>query len=164
MSSSEASMDNKINDAFEAMALHLAGGGTLGDLRGLTESHYEAIYAAGYAQYNAGRYDQAEKVFQFLSMYQPYDRRFPMALASVKQVKGDYAEAIGYYGMASVLDMMDPVPLFHSAECLAALGRTDDAVEALGFVIRNANQPDTASYKQRAEAMIGILKNGEVAK
>lgn len=161
MSSGDASMEKDIDDAFEAMALHLAGGGTLGDLRGLTEGHYEAIYASGYAQYNAGRFDQAEKVFQFLSMNQPYDRRFPMALASVKQVKGDYREAIGYYGMASVLDMMDPVPLFHSAECLAALGQTDDAVEALGFVIRNANRPETASYRQRAEAMIGILKNGE---
>ena len=157
------SMEQQTDQALQAMVAHLSVGGTLGDLRGLDDSHYEAIYSAGYAQYNAGRYDQAEHVFQFLTINNPYDRRFPMALGSVKQVKGNYADAIGYYGMASVLDMMDPVPLFHCAECLAALGRVDDALEALGFVIRNANTPETASYKQRAEAMVGILKSEGVA-
>ncbi len=158
---SQQAKEQEIEQAVQEMAVMLAAGGTLGDLRGLDESHYETIYAAGYAQYNAGRYDQAEKVFQFLTINNPYDRRFAMALGSVKQVKGDYREAIGYYGMASVMDMMDPVPLFHSAECLAALGQIDDAIEALGFVIRNSNSPENAQFKKRAEAMIGILKSNE---
>ncbi len=163
MTSAQQTKEQEMNQALGEMVTLLAGGGTLGDLRGLTEGHYEAIYSAGYAQYNAGRYEQAEKVFQFLTINNPYDRRFPMALGSVKQVKGDYREAIGYYGMASVLDMMDPIPLFHSAECLAALGQVNDAIEALGFVIRNANKPETAQYKQRAEAMVGILKQKAVS-
>ena len=163
MISAQQTKEQEMNQALGEMVTLLAGGGTLGDLRGLTEGHYEAIYSAGYAQYNAGRYEQAEKVFQFLTINIPYDRRFPMALGSVKQVKGDYREAIGYYGMASVLDMMDPIPLFHSAECLAALGQVNDAIEALGFVIRNANKPETAQYKQRAEAMVGILKQKAVS-
>ena len=158
MTNDSTSQQQNIDRAMQDMATFLAAGGTLGDLRGLDEGHYEAIYSAGHAQYTAGRYEQAEKVFQFLCMNNPYDRRFPLALGAVKQVKGDYAEAIGYFGMASVLDMMDPVPLFHTAECLAALGQVDDAVEALGFVIRNANTPETAAYKQRAEAMVGALK------
>ena len=155
----EQSKGQEIEQVVQAMAEMLAAGATLGDLRGLDETHYETIYAAGYAQYNAGRYDQAEKVFQFLTINNPYDRRFAIALGSVKQVKGDYREAIDYYAMASVMDMMDPVPLFHSAECLAALGQVDDAIEALGFVIRNANSPENAQYKKRAEAMIGILES-----
>lgn len=152
--------EQELEAVVQSMVGMFAAGGTLGDLKGLDETHYETIYAAGHAQYTAGRYEQAEQVFKFLTIHNPYDRRFPLALGSVKQVKGEYDQAIGYYSMAMVLDMMDPVAVFHTAECMTALGRADDAVEALGFVIRNSDKPEHRAYKERSEAMIKILKQG----
>lgn len=156
-----ASADEAVESAVLALAQMMASGGTLGDLRGLDDSHYEAIYAAGYAQYNAGRYEQAETVFKFLVAHNAYDRRFPLALGSVKQIQGQYEEAIGYYGLSSVMDLMDPVPIFHCAECLIALGRNDDALEALGFVIRNSTSAEQKSYRERAQALQGLLSTRE---
>lgn len=149
----DADQDRLVDSTVRA----LSSGVTLGDVRGFDARHYEAAYAAGYTQYNAGRYEQAEKVFQFLVAHNPYDRRFTLALGSVKQVRGQYADALGYYGLCSSLDMMDPVPVLHMAECLIGLGKADDAREALGFVLRNATLPAHEPYKARAQGLIELL-------
>jgi len=142
---------------------HLTQGGTLGELRGFTEKEYEALFLVGHTLYGQKKYADAEQVFAFLVMNNPYDRRFAQALGSAKQMLGQFADAIGYYSVASMMEMTDPVPTFHTAECLAALGHTQDAMEALGFAIKHCTKPEHAKVKQRASGMLDILRASAAA-
>jgi len=139
---------------------HLSSGGTMGDLRGFTAKEYEAMFLVGHTLYGQGKYAEAEQVFAFLVMNNPYERRFAQALGSAKQMQGQYADAIGYYSLASMFEMTDPVPTFHTAECLAALGQTDDAQDALRIVVSHCKKPQHEVLKRRASAMLEILQTG----
>jgi type III secretion system low calcium response chaperone LcrH/SycD len=141
----------------EQVSAHLAQGGTLGDLRGLTEAEYEAAYYVGSTLYERGQFEEAGQVFAFLVMNNPYDRRFSQALGSALQMRQQYAEAIGYYMAATLMDASDPVPVFHIAECMAAQGQLDNARDALGFVVRLCKTPAQAELRARAEAMLALM-------
>lgn len=148
----------QLQDLWANVQAHLIQGGTLGELRGLTAKEYEAMFLVGHTLYGQKKYQDAEQVFAFLVMNNPYERRFAQALGSAKQMLGHYAEAIGYYSIASMMEMTDPVPTFHTAECLAALGKPDDAKDALEIVVQHCQKPQHAQLKQRANAMLDILR------
>ena len=158
MAANTAFSAEELEDLWANVHTHLTQGGTLGDLRGLTAKEYEAMFLVGHTLYGQKRYEDAEQVFAFLVMNNPYDRRFAQALGSAKQMLGQYADAIGYYSIASMFEMTDPVPTFHTAECLAALGKPEDALDALGFVIKHSTKPEHDKLKHRAQAMIELLK------
>ena len=141
----------------QKIADHFLAGGTLGDLQGFTDQDYEALYTIGHGMYSQERYDDALKIFGFLVMNNPFDRRFHQAMASALQMRGDFSEAIGYYSMASVMDIKDPVPTFHTAECLAALGQIEQAREALAIVLEQSATPEFADLKARAQGLIALL-------
>ena len=44
-------------------------------LRGLSEDTLEQLYALGFNQYQAGKWDDAQKIFQALCMLDHYDAR-----------------------------------------------------------------------------------------
>jgi type III secretion system low calcium response chaperone LcrH/SycD len=136
---------------------HFAAGGTLGDLHGMEDRDYEAMYAVAHGMYAQERYRDAQKLFNFLVACNPFDRRFHQALASSLQMTADYEQAISYYSMASVMDMKDPIPTFHTAECLAALGRVPEAREALQIVIEQSSSASHALLKQRATGLLELL-------
>lgn len=139
----------------------LNNGGTLGDVYNYTETDYEVVYTLGSNLYKQGRYFDAMKAFGFLTIHNHWEKRYVSAFASSLQMLKRYEEAIQYYSLASVMDMRDPVPTFHTAECMIPLGRLDDAKEALGFVIRQSHEERYAGLKARAEAMLEVLaENG----
>jgi len=60
--------------------------------------------------------------------------------------------------MASILDLTDPEPTFHTAECMVALGMPKEAIEALEMVLLDTkDKPDYQVMNQRARAMIELL-------
>lgn len=140
------------------IAEHYQKGGTLGDLRGFTEKHYETMYAKAHQLYTLEQYEDAGKVFGFLATNNPYDRRFMMGLGACLQMQGKWADAIGSYTMCVALDMEDPVPVFHVAECLSSLGQADDAKEMFSAVVERAKKPEHQAIKQRAAAILQIMQ------
>jgi hypothetical protein len=58
-----------------------------------------------------------------------------------------------------VLDMTDPVPTFHTAECLAAMGQLEDARDALDMVVKHCRTEKHDALKARAQAMLEIVQN-----
>lgn len=139
------------------LAEHFMQGGTLGDLHGFDDRDYEAIYTVGHGMYSQERYDDAVKVFGLLAACNPFDRRFHQALASTLQMTGEFERAIASYSMASIMDIKDPVPTFHTAECLAALGRVADAREALSIVIEQSSSATHQPLRARAEGLLELL-------
>lgn len=152
--------DNPAGEAlWDQVVAHISKGGTLGELRGLTPQHYEAMYFIGHNLYGQSKFKEAATVFAFLAMNNPYDRRFAQALGSCKQMLGEYAQAITWYSASSILDMTDPVPTFHTAECLAAMGQLEDARDALDMVVKHCRTAKHDALKARANAMLEIVQN-----
>lgn len=131
----------------------LSAGGTLGDVYGYTERDYEVVYLLGHSLYSQGRYHDAVKAFSFLVMHNHLERRYISAFASSLQMVERYEDALCYYSVASMLDLSDPVPTLHSAECLLALGRLDDAQQAIDMVLQQAVADDQAALRKRAESL-----------
>ena len=118
-------------EKIEEAAKALAEMGTVRELKGITDAEMEAIYSMGYSFYNTGRYDDAEKVFRFLVLFDHLNPKYWTGLGAVQQVKKLYGDAITSYGYASFLDLDNPKPQFFAAECFLALGDKTNALSSL---------------------------------
>ncbi len=104
---------------------------TIRDIKGISTGEMEAVYSLGFNFYNTGRYDEAEKVFKFLVLFDHMSPKYWTGLGAIQQVRKDYDNAVTSYGYASFLDLHDPKPQYHAAECFFAKGDIDNAVSAL---------------------------------
>ncbi|MBJ7263414.1 MAG: SycD/LcrH family type III secretion system chaperone [Burkholderiaceae bacterium] len=136
-----------------------AAGGTLAEAKGMTLEECEAVYTLGHARYSQGKHDDAFKIFAYLVAYDHLDSRYQMALAAAMQATHRYEEALQQYMIVTLMRIDDPVPIYHSAECLLALGRTDDAAESLEMVIGTMCKPgEHDAIKSHAQALLKALR------
>lgn len=145
------------HDLPEQVGELLSNGATLGWAQDYDDTDYEALYALGHNLYSQSRYQDAVRVFGFLVMQNHLEPRYTNAYASSLQMVGSYLEAIKFYSIASLMDMSDPLPTFHTAECMLALEMVTEAQEALSFVLSQSNAPQYAELKTRALAMQTLL-------
>lgn len=136
----------------------LSQGGTLGTIYNYTDEDYEVLYALGHSLYSQGRYQDAMKAFGFLVAHNHLEKRFVNAFASSLQMVKSYEEALKYYSLASVMDMSDPAPTFHSCECLIALGRVTEAYEGLTLLLPQCKAPQYQPLKERALALKDLIE------
>ncbi len=106
-------------------------GATLREMRGLSNEEMEAIYSMGVNFYKAGNYEDAEKVFRFLVMFDHLSSRYWTAMGSLRQVQRKFEQALEAYKFASFLDLKNPKPMYYAAECYLALGQKAEALMAL---------------------------------
>lgn len=131
------------------------------DLRGLSDKDMEAIYSLAYTLYNHNKYDEAMKVFKFLSLMDHTDKRYFLGLAACRQMLGNYDKAIEAYQFAAVLDVEDPIVHLHAADCLLAAKRFDEARSALHATVHWAgDQVAHKASKDRAEMLLNLLPEG----
>ena len=136
----------------------LSQGITLGNLLNFSDEEYEALYALGYSFYNQAQYSDASKFFSYLLMHNPTEKRFITALGSSLQMLKRYEEAIQYHCMASVMDMDDPLPTFHTAECFIGLGHKKEAAEALEQVLLQCEgNPHWIELTHRSQALLSLV-------
>ncbi len=126
-------MNDKITeDKIAAAARQFSEGfATMRELKGITKAEMEAVYSVGFNMYRTGRYDDAEKIFRFLVLFDHLEPKYWLGVGAVQQVRKDYAGAISSYGYASFLDLSNPKPQYHAAECFLALGDKANAASAL---------------------------------
>ncbi len=135
-----------------------ANGRTFQDFTNLTPESMEVIYLLAYNQYNGGKYDEAEKIFQLLSVLNHFDRRFWLGLGASREMQKKYDNAIKAYGYLAILDIYDPLPSFHCAKCFLALGRSEEAQAALTATVANAKgKPEHADLLVQAENLLEVL-------
>jgi type III secretion system low calcium response chaperone LcrH/SycD len=141
-----------------------ANGRTFQDLTQLTPQSMEVIYMVAFNQYNAGKYDEAEKIFQLLSVLNHFDRRHWTGLGASRENQGKYEEAVKAYGFLAVLDMHDPQPPLLAAKCFLALGRTTDAESALHAAVFNSEgKADHVETKQQAQNLLDLLSKAQTS-
>lgn len=149
----EPDVENLIAQITEAFS----SGGTLGNLVGYDDQDYEAVYVLGHSFYSQARYMDALKAFAFLVMNNPIEKRFANAYASSLQMLKRYEDAIAFYSLGSIMDIADPRPTFHTAECLIALSRIEEGAEALNIVISQCKSAEQDPLKERATALLDLL-------
>lgn len=125
---------------------------TVRDLKGITDSEMEAVYSLGFNFYRTGNIENAEKVFKFLVLFDHMNPRYWIGLGAVMQVKKEYDGAITAYSYASFLDLKDPKPQYHAAECYLAIGDRDNAASALAALERFAPTDTDRAREYRAKA------------
>ena len=141
----------------EAMAGMLQAGGTLGEAWGTTEAEREALYQVGYSLYGQGKYSEAFKVFSLLVIQNHLEPRYLFALGGACQMLERYTDALQHYMAATVALLDDPLPVFHVAECLIAMGRPEEAKESLELVLLLCKESHGA-VQSRATALLQGLQ------
>lgn len=127
-------------------------GATLGEIKGITPRELNAVYQMGLGFYNTGRYDDAEKVFTFLVMFDHLESKYWLAAGAVQQVKKNFEKAKVAYSQAALLDIHSPKPQYYVAECFLALGQKDDAVASLDTLLEYCTGTDEVTKEFRAKA------------
>ena len=94
-------MDKMTEERIAAAAKSFANGATLKEVRGITNDELEAVYSLGFGYYTTGKFEEAQK------------------------------KAIASYGYSSFLDLENPKPQLHAAECYLALGDKGNAASAI---------------------------------
>ncbi len=106
-------------------------GATLKQLKGVTNDELEAVYSLAFGYYQTGKYEDADKLFQFLVLFDHLNAKYWYGLGAVQQVRKDYASAVASYGYSSFLNLENPKPQLHAAECFLALGDRRNAASSL---------------------------------
>lgn len=150
------SMPPDILSSEQALEL-LSHGVGLGTIFDYSDNEYEAMYALGHSHYSQERYLDAAKCFGFLVTHNAMEPRFMSAFACALQMLGHYRDAIQYHTLASVMDLEDPLPTFHTAECFVALEMPVEACEALNLVIAQCDQPQWKELRDRCVAWLQLL-------
>ena len=104
---------------------------TLKQLKGVTNAELEAVYSLAFGYYRTGKFDEALKLFQFLVLFDHLNKKYWMGLGAVQQVLKDFQGAIVSYGYSSFLDLKNPKPQIHAAECFLAMGDKRNAASSL---------------------------------
>ncbi|MDB5798403.1 MAG: CesD/SycD/LcrH family type secretion system chaperone [Paucimonas sp.] len=137
----------------------LTKGKTLGELAGYTPEAMNTLYTNGYALYKQGKYAEACEAFRALVVFNHLDRRVFAAYAASLQMLCRYDEAVNYYALAAMMDVNDPAPVFHCAECLLAMNKKEEALASLEHVLdippRGAADLE---FGERARALMDLLE------
>ena len=130
-------------------------GSTLKQMRGITNEELEAVYTLAFGYYRTGKFNEALKLFQFLVLFDHLNAKYWMGLGAVQQVLKDYQNAVLAYGYSSFLNLDNPKPQLHAAECFLAMGDKRSAASAL-FALNEYCPTDTdigREYRAKAEKL-----------
>jgi type III secretion system low calcium response chaperone LcrH/SycD len=158
MTTSETSLPSA-EQAVELLQ-YLLSGNTLNAALGQSAESEEALYGVGYTFYNQAKYKEAMRIFAYLLTTNHLDRRYYQGFAACLQMQRRHADALKYFGIASMLDLTDPEPVMHSAECYLALGDRAQARLSLEYALTQARGHVThGRFVDRLEAMLSFLDN-----
>ena len=139
----------KIADSIKSLVRDNA---TLKQLKGISNEELEAIYSLAFGYYNTGRFEEALKLFQFLVLFDHLNKKYWLGLGAVQQVMKDYTNAIASYGYCSFLDLTNPKPQLHVAECFLALGDKKNAASSLEALNEYCPKDTDLGCEYRAKA------------
>jgi len=133
---------------------------------GVSQEVMNHFYAYGYRLYHAGDYKKAAVIFTWLSLLNENNFNYMFALASCYHMLKQYQEALNTYLVACEIDLNNPMPCFHAADCYIKMNKPEVAIYCLEFSIAQAaDKPKYAKLKERATLMLlHLAKEGEVKK
>ncbi|HSI86704.1 MAG: SycD/LcrH family type III secretion system chaperone [Candidatus Methylacidiphilales bacterium] len=144
----------------------LKNSATLKDVRGLTNENMEAVYSVGYSLYTNGKFEDSEKIFQFLCLFDHLERKYWLGLGGSRQMLKQYDRAVEAYAYAALLDISDPTAASRAADCHIALGKLTEAESSLTAAVEfSRGKPEHEKIFERSSALLELVqkKLGEAA-
>ncbi|WP_092483643.1 tetratricopeptide repeat protein [Candidatus Ichthyocystis hellenicum] len=159
--------ERKFSD-FDLFMSHLFNGGTMAEWEGRSPKLVEVFHYAAVKLYNAGRYDEAHKVFHELVRLNHLNPEHMFGLAACLQKKKRYINAANVYLSSILLNpgVSNVESAFHIAECLIIADKSlDQAEQYLKHVIKSCSGvDDLKDLKSVAEAKLDLLKRKRSSK
>ena len=125
---------------------------TLKQLKGVTNAELEAVYSLALGSYRTGTFDEALKLFQFLVLFDHLNATYWFGFGAVQQAVRDFQGAIASYGYCSFLNLENPKPQLHAAECFLALGDKRNAASSLEALNEYCPKDTDIGREYRAKA------------
>lgn len=125
----------------------------INNLPKLSTETLSTLYAIAYDLYEKGKTVDSKQIFRFLTLLDPFDRRYWMGLAASYQVLKDYQTALETYSIAAIQEPNDPYVHLYAADCLFALGQNKKAVQTLESAITVAEKANDASLISQLQYM-----------
>ncbi|OCA60720.1 CesD/SycD/LcrH family type III secretion system chaperone [Aeromonas piscicola] len=120
--------DTTLTPEYDAeLEAFMADGGTLAMLQDISSDTLEQLYSLAFGQYQAGKWEDAHKIFQALCMLDHYQPRYFLGLGACRQAMGEFETAVQSYSFGAMLDLKDPRFPFHAAECRLQQGDLNGA-------------------------------------
>lgn len=129
-----------------------AEGGTIANAKGISREQLESVYAIGLNYYTTGNTEEAEKVFNFLVLFDHSNAKYWMGLGAVLQVGREFERASKCYAMSSFLDLTDPKPAYHAVECFLAMKDKTNAASAIAMLEKYADAKTERGREYLAKA------------
>ena len=136
----------------------------LHEMKGIRMEEMEAVYALAHDFYQAGRFEDAETLFRFLTMFDHLNVKYWMGYGAVEQVLKKWDNAIKAYALVCVtLDVHNVKASYYAAECHLARGDRANAISALDFVKEYAENNEMGrEFRAKAEQLRArILANDQ---
>jgi len=113
------------------------------DILGYSNETMEKFYGAAHRLFTKEQYQEAADAFVFLTTLNPYVHNYWLGLGMCEQLNTDHEAALVAYGMAVITDDDNPLPHYHSACCLEAVGDLPNAIASLDLTI------DTCGHNEK---------------
>jgi len=110
---------------------NIFSGSTFGEEIGFESAEFDALYAIGYAHFMQANYSEALKFFQYLLLFNHFDRRAAVAAGACYFGLKNYEEALKMFGMALILEPNDPELGLQIAKALLMSGKKEEAKAVL---------------------------------
>lgn len=124
-----------IQQTLEQCREQLEQGYTLGELRGITDEGYTALYKIAHDLCDQGDFHHALPVALQLTLHKPTDSRYPFMSGSCLQRLNHVEPAALMYAMALDANPEHAAASYRLAECLLALGKSEEALPLLNKVM-----------------------------
>lgn len=144
-------------DIYSQCAALLSGEKSLAAISQHSPQDVEAIYTRGYEAYLAHHFSTAVEEFALVTLLDPLDERYHMALASALQQEKRYTEALNFFLYASLLGPDEPGLALRIAECLLALDERLAARVALQSCVELCQVQRDAELKKYAQSLLKEL-------
>ena len=100
-----------------------------------TPEMLESIYAQGYTNYNAGKSEEAERIFKFLVFLDSGQFKYHLGVAAALHQMKKYEDAAQAYITATLIDETNPMPHYHASDCYLELNDPESAQQSLGYAL-----------------------------
>lgn len=118
----------------------------------LSAEQLSLLYTLAYHLYENGKCVDSKRIFRFLTICEPFDRRYWMGLAASYLLLKDYSGALECYSVAAVQEPNDPYVHLYAADCFFAQGQIETGIRTLESAI-------TAAKKSNSNSLLVQLEN-----
>lgn len=135
-------------------------GHTLGELRGITNDGYEALYKIAHELCDKGEFQHALPVALQLTLHQPTDSRYSFMTGACLQRLKQIDSAALMYALSLDVDPEHASAAYRLAECLVAIGKPEGAIPFLHKAIDlSYGKFDKRTLMEMAQKKLDGLRN-----